>query len=240
MRQTIDVALWFVQNENAIEPNKFSAQEITQLYVTAALHDQAEAIMGDIPRGRKSRRQRKLEQEVLRGYESEFVPHMQSSEKYFYRVGRDDIAFGNTQQKLPGAFRVVELIGFMQNAAAAVRRHEQLSSASLSYPKRVFMGVQDKQMHTAVKTSLERLAAEVFGSGVIGELIRAGERFPSAHVSLHRHAHIISLGMTRVQLQTFDWYETEDPGATKGEKSKRLHDFSEQKRIWDQWRSANS
>lgn len=239
MRQSIAVAQWFVEQENAIEPEKFSAGEISQLRVTAALHDQAEAILGDIPRGHKSQRQREREAKLLHDYETKFVPHLHHTDMELYRIGRDEIAFGDVHEKLAGAFRVIELIGFMQNATLAIQRLGQLDGPSLSYLKVIFLGLHDRAMYRDVVVALRRLSAEVLGSGVIGELITCGSQYPSAHVSLRQHATKITAGMDAARQETFDWYDTEDPYAGTDEKAKRLKELNRQKQLWKTWQAKD-
>lgn len=233
MRESIIVTRWFIKNENAINPKTFSRRDAMLLTVTAALHDQAEAILGDIPYGRKSKRVRRMEAQVLRQHETVFAPRLGGLALKLYRIGRDEIAFSDVNTKLPGAFKTIELIGFMKNSFIALKRTDQLQTIVLSSKQASYLGIYDKAARERLITALKRLSAEVFGSGVVEGLIVKATDYPSAEKFLRQHAATITLGFQGVTDDVFDWYENgEDSGAKLGEKSDRAHKFSKQKACW--------
>ena len=234
MRHSISVARWFVKTENRIMINKFSRRDALLLGITAALHDQAEAVTGDIPYGKKSKGQRTNEVKVLIAHEQVFEPKLKGLSLTLYRKGRDKIAFGNPASDLPGAFKVIELIGFAENALCALRRVEQLSNG-VTPKKAEYFGINTSRDNEKVITALERLYTEVLGSGIIGQLINYGDRFPSAHTYLRRHKKQIQQGFNNVRLSTFEWYDVEDPCALPGERDRRLKSHYQQKELWESW-----
>lgn len=241
MRQSVRVAQWFVRHENAVNPRSFLRREALLLSVTGALHDQAEAIVGDIPYGRKSKYVVKKELRVLQEYETAFAPRLKGPALMIYRFGRDKIVFNKSSQKLPTAFKTIELLGFAKNTIRALHRLDQISKGQLSGKQKRFLGLQNNHRAGEVRTSLERLVAEVLGSGVFGQLIKLGQKYPSVHIFLNEHETEITRGFASVKGNTFDWYESgEDAGATSGEKESRMNHFDEQKQIWEQWIGVKS
>ncbi|QQS19410.1 hypothetical protein IPL85_03945 [Candidatus Saccharibacteria bacterium] len=239
MRQSIAVAAWFVDTENNIKPGTFSYKEAQELTVTAAMHDQGEAVVGDIEYGRKSRNQREKEARTLVEYEASFVPKLGGMILTVYRRGQD-IAFGDKMQKMPGAFKTVELMGFMNNTLSSLQQIRRLEHAALGDRYMTLLGIDSDEDREAAIVALKRLTTEVLGSGVVGDLIECGKRFPSAQNYLQLHASQISKGMEGVLEETFGWYDKEDPGATSGERRRRLEKFHQQKNLWRVWIADHS
>lgn len=235
MRHSISVARWFVKTENTLRKNRYSASDALLLGITAALHDQAESVIGDIPYGKKSRKQRKNEIKILQEHESGFEPRLNRVTLQLYRKGRDKIAFGDTSRKLPGAFKTIEFIGFVENALSALRRLEQLQKSTTSKTDKTYFDIQGHNGREEIVIALERLSAEVLGSGVIEQLIDYGKRFPSAHIYLRRNSTQIQLGFDCTRQDIFQWYESEDPFASQGERKRRINGFRRQKRLWENW-----
>lgn len=240
MRRTITVARWFVRAEHKLQPRLFSKREAVLLSITAALHDQAEAIIGDIPHGKKTPAQRQAEQQTLRDYEAAFAPRLRGPALRLYRYGRDHIAFADDTQKLPAAFKTIELIGFMENMLAAREKLAMLTNMTLGSRQANYLGVHTETERKKLITTLERLSAEVLGCGAIEQLIDLGSRFASTHLFLRRHASEISTGFASIKNSTFNWYENgEDPDAVPDEKEHRIQALRRQKLLWNTW-IANS
>lgn len=236
MRQSMRVAQWFIRHENAIKPHTFSRREALLLTVTGALHDQAEAVIGDIPYGRKSEYTYNKEKHVLKEYESAFAPRIKGPALILYRYGRDRIAFNRSAQKLPSAFKTVELLGFMRNAVMASQRAREINEATMSSAGAAYLGIQTSLQRTKVVTALERLLAEVLGSGVLGQLINLSARYPSIVEFLQRHRSEITHGFASIKEDTFDWYESgEDVDASHGEKQHRMWQFKDQEKTWQEF-----
>lgn len=241
MRQTIALARWFLRHEETIRPGYFSKRQALTLTVTAALHDQAEAIIGDIPHGRKSPDERKQEAEVLRSHEAVFAPRVKGPLLTIYRYGRDRIAFDETQKKLPSAFRTIELMGFMKNAFAALKRLDQLKKKPLSRKHAAYLGIDTSEEQERIALQLERLIADVFSSGAVGLLIDLGLRFPSAHVFLSSNAKEIDTAFCSINSNIFAWYGTrEDPGAASDEMNQRTASLIRERAIWEDWRRVRT
>jgi len=235
MRRTIKVARLFVKRENALNAKQFSHREARLLYVTAALHDQAEVIVGDVPYGRKSTDQRTWEIEVLKTYESSFTPRLSGPARTLYRIGRDRIAFGDQSEKLAGAFKTIELLGFMQNAFDAHRRLDQLSTR-LDPRSATYLGITNKSEQQQLATALSRMVAEIMSSGVLGLLIASSERFPSVRILLRRHQHQISESMATITDDVFAWnVRGTDPGAAENDVDTHILHFNQQHALWQDW-----
>lgn len=241
MRHTIVVSRWFIQQESAAQPKLFTRREKLLLSVTAALHDQAEAIVGDVPYGRKSESARLREELELRDHEAAFAPRLGGPALTLYRYGRDKIAFGNHAQKLPGAFKTIELIGFVENSLAAQHRLKQLRGLSLSSRQANYLGIHTEAERKRTITALERLSTEVFSNGVITQLIELSSHYTSAHIFLQMHKAEITAGLAAVRDETLDWYSSgEDPGATPQETERHIRGLHEQKYQWDAWLASHS
>ena len=218
MRETIENACWLIENENQIQPGTFSFEDAVKLTITAALHDQGEAIVGDIEYGRKTADKEMAERTALRDYESVFVPGLSGRALDIYRIGRDEIAFGDKNEKLPGAFTTIELIGFINNTLRALQQLRRLRGVDMSDRKLMAMGIRnDSDRHTA-REVLERLVAEVLGSGVLEMLIHMANRYSGANEYLKAHSSEISLGFNQISQKAFDWYESKIQARLKAKK----------------------
>ena len=239
MSHTIVVSRWFIRQENAAQPGLFTRREKLLLSVTAALHDQAEAIVGDVPYGRKSEGAERREILELREHEAAFAPRLGGPALRLYRYGRDKIAFGDHAQKLPAAFKTIELIGFLENSLAAQRRLRQLRSLPLSSKQANYLGIHTEADRKRTITALERLSAEVLSNGVITQLIELGAHYTSAHIFLLKHEAEITAELAAVHEDTFDWYSTgDDPGAGPKETERHIRGLHKQKSLWDAWVSS--
>ena len=119
----------------------FTAQEQQLLLLTAAVHDWAEAVVGDIPYHDKTQSDEELEMTVLRGLVHEVLGNGTRS------VQCDEIADGvqsvltDTTSKLGRAFNAVERVGYVRTGLRAWN--------------------QSKVVNGQLGSSLERLARNV-------------------------------------------------------------------------------
>lgn len=235
MRRSISDARDFVAQENELRPGTFSPSETVILTRAAAIHDQAEAIHGDTAYGKKTTSDREAEAMTLLDHVDVFSQGMSEGSITISREAAM-VAFGSVDEKLPAAFKTIELIGFMKNTLDCLQRLRQLNDPPLSEKRKIAYGINSEKDRAAVIEALERLTTEVLGSGVVGKLIAFGERFPSAHMYLIENAGAITAGMDNVREETFDWYESgEDPSAGPDEKAHRIDKFYDEHENWDQW-----
>lgn len=237
MRQSMTDACWVIDHENKIP---LSYREKMLLIIAASMHDQGEAITGDIPYGYKSEEAEDKELEVLRTHENAFLPGVTGGMLDMYREARDNIIFGDKGEKLPSLFAVVELMGYTDNALHALRRLKRINSELMSDRQLKAIGIDNNQDAELAKVALRRLAGEVLGSDVVGRLITSAERFSSAEQYLRLHASEISRGMNSIDKEIFDWYDNEDSWATERESRRRLAKFETQKAAWNKWHRDNS
>ena len=236
MHQTILLAQDFLDNENHLLPGTFFKDERMLLSVTAALHDQAEAIIGDIPHGKETLAERANEIEFIQQYESAFAPHIRGNTLNVYRQGRDEIAFNQSGEKLPSAFRSIEHIGFAKNAMDAMNRIEQLTKRPHLTLRHAYLGIHTESRKEEIVTMLKRLFADVFSCGVFSALAELSQKFRAAEDFLITNKEQITHGFESINNTIFDWYEDgNDKTAAPNEAEKRKSDLESEKKMWHDW-----
>lgn len=231
MAQSIIDARRFVMLENAATKNAFSPLEGALLEVTGAMHDQGEYFVGDIQYQRKPQETFNDEQQHIRDYELQFAPGLSGIGLTLYRVAYEEIAFGDLKKKLPAAQKAIELMGFIDDTLLALDRLDALRRGA-SGREYGLMNTHDREIGITV---LECMTTEILASGVFGRVIELGGRFPGLLVFLRQHALQIDAAMGDVRDSVFEWYDSHDSTAQRGEKVKRLAYFYVERENWKNW-----
>ncbi|NCU29999.1 hypothetical protein EOM60_05375 [Candidatus Saccharibacteria bacterium] len=241
------LATWTATTDNALreargERTLFSPTDVEILACTGIVHDLAESVLSDAPYGSKTEQERTDEATVLRTSADEFIPDINPNLRSFYDKAAM-IAFGDTNELLPRAFNLVEMVGFIEDALSAYLWSKKLESAALlSIDERIKLGIHDDAANPTVHVTrtiladrLRRLFTEVLGSNVFEKCIRYSQEFSAAEFYLTSNTELISDAFSDVQDETFAWYESEDPTAQPGESDKRWQRFYGQKVLWNNW-----
>lgn len=238
------LASWFTETERRLAlkdglPSPFSYRDRLLLTLTGAVHDAAESELGDPPYGLKTRVERYAEGKHLRDHIGDYAPGLGNAVLKLCVEGCE-IAFGDTTtERLPRAFKNIELIGFMQDTGYCLR-NLALLEGPLAPKAAKFFGVGSPDVPGAVTqdvmaTSLRRLTTEVLGSTVLPKLIKGADEFLTVPHYLTQNAGWITKGMAGVRGSTFDWYNDADPRANPNERERRIKGFLDSLDIWNGW-----
>jgi hypothetical protein len=145
---------------------EFTSSEQSLLLLTAIVHDQAEAVIGDIPLPKKTKSDEEREMIVFKKIFGEVLGHGKDTKAYAVAADQVVDVLSNTESKLGRAFNAIEHVGYTRTALRAWDRS-----------------------HTSegdIKATLEQMADAVIPHG-LPRLVAYSEIYPPVDLFLMHH-----------------------------------------------------
>jgi len=115
---TYSLAKSFTEQTLLLKPSSLSESEQELLLIAAIIHDQAEAIVGDITFGRKGKSDEAAEQKAFAEHLQAFTPGLSDEVRQLVQRAKDEVLF-TTDSKLGEMFNIIERVGYLRTALRA-------------------------------------------------------------------------------------------------------------------------
>jgi len=184
MRVTYQLTQSFVRHSQAHQPGLLTATDATQLLVAAVIHDQGEALVGDISYGDKQTADTRKEQQLFAEHAAAFTPDASSMLRHYLARARDTIVFDSTT-RLGRMFNAIERVGYLRTA---LRASQQLSDGNAG----------------AAEPGLRWLVADVLSNQI--KALEDYRGYAAVDTYLTEHAASITAVFAQVQNDDFSHY----------------------------------
>lgn len=247
--RSLDVARNYVAGVLQMAPDTFSMQTVGDILAAQVIHDHGETAFlpngkraGDHPWIRKTVGDEWAEETAHRRAVPEFTTGLGPEDIASYERALD-IVYSDKTSGVGLHHNAIEMVNFLGDIihnftrSVILRELGESGKTDTFQPALRHMGIHDPDQIPSAITAVDRLWSEALGSGVLEQLLNASRTIPYVGAVLLQHSGIISDGFTMGldRVDVFDWYDTEDPGATPGEKERRLAKFYMQKHLWREW-----
>lgn len=186
MHVTYDLAKQFVDHQNMSDKTSVDAHATSLLLLSAIIHDQAEAITGDISYGDKSQQDESLEITVFENHLDSMNPKMSTSTKNMAKSAIRGVIFDDTTPE-GAVFNAVERTGYLITALNVAK-----AAPTIHNPK--------------VVKGLNWLVTDVLANQ-IAPLVDCAEKYSLPEEILLQNADLISQRFADTPIDIFDRYE---------------------------------
>jgi len=196
----------FIKTTERYKENYFSEEEKVLLELAALIHDQGEAITGDISYGDKTENDEVEELRLFAQNADAFSGDISDDLKELIATARDQIVF-NKESRLGRIFNAIERVGYLRTALRANDK-VQLDETS------------------EYADGLNWLIADVLSNQPL-ELVKYAEEYPAVSAYLTHQKQKITAAFIAVSPETFSHY---------GEKAEtKLQEFVASFKAWNDW-----
>ncbi len=189
------------------QPGFLSEKERALLSVAAVIHDQGEAIIGDITYSDKNNKHEVQEEQAFKKFQDEFSPNLPFEIKEQITLARSQVVF-NSHTKLGKAFNAIERIGYLRTALRAEFLLES-KKAGNSAP------------------GLRWLVADVL-TNQICQLVKYSKTYVAVNKYLADNNVRISRAFSSIRAEDFASY-------SKDQKSESVEALNDAQVIWSKW-----
>lgn len=193
-------------------PRRLTREEIEIVLLSAAIHDWAEAVTGDVTYNNKNHLHEKREKVVL----AEMLEELERERISGQLRERILETVFNPSSELGHLFSAVEKVGYLRSAILAWKRYGR-PGLSHGYPE---------------VPKVQALTAEVFGN-IVGKFTPLSSQYSPVKKYLHAHAADFTEIFDQMPEQAFDFYQ--DPG----HRDRRKQMFQAAGENWQEWTASH-
>ncbi len=206
MPLTYGITQDFIRETARQQPDRLSSMDKSLLGVAAMIHDQGEAIVGDISYGDKTEADEAEEKLQLESNLDVFCPNISKPMRETIVQARDEIVF-DSSSRLGRMFNAIERVGYVRTALRAAH-HVQAQTAG------------------EAETGLRWIVADVFNNQLI-KLLEYATDYPAVNSYLFHQQAKISAAVSMVTTEDFANYGIDQHA--------RETQFHTAVAAWDSW-----